>query len=309
MLGDKRFIHKLRLRNILSFGNDSETIELHSLNVIVGPNASGKSNFIETIGLLRQTSEDLVSPIREGGGTSEWLWKGLKKIPTGRIEATVDFPEGELPLRYILGFTVEGQRFQIVEEYIRNVNPQSPQYPPDFFYKYGSDNRTPNLLARIDESAPVGSTNGRNIMILSEKVFKPNQSILSQRKDPVQFPELTYLANHFPKIKLYREWNLGRNTPPRHPQPADLPGDFLLEDASNLGMILNNLENQHNSTYEKLLKKLNEFYEGFDKITINIQGGTVQIFLHEKGLSSPIPVTRLSDGTLRYLCLCNRSAI
>ena len=202
MLGDKRFIHKLRLRNILSFGNDSETIELHSLNVIVGPNASGKSNFIETIGLLRQTSEDLVSPIREGGGTSEWLWKGLKKIPTGRIEATVDFPEGELPLRYILGFTVEGQRFQIVEEYIRNVNPQSPQYPPDFFYKYGSDNRTPNLLARIDESAPVGSTNGRNIMILSEKVFKPNQSILSQRKDPVQFPELTYLANHFPKIKL-----------------------------------------------------------------------------------------------------------
>jgi predicted ATPase len=34
-----------------------------------------------------------------------------------------------------------------------------------------------------------------------------------------------------------------------------------------------------------------------------VQGGTVQIFVHEKGLNQPIPATCLSDGTLRYLCL------
>jgi len=40
-----------------------------------------------------------------------------------------------------------------------------------------------------------------------------------------------------------------------------------------------------------------------EDITTKIQGGTVQVFLHEKGLNSPVPATRLSDGTLRYLCL------
>ncbi len=32
-------------------------------------------------------------------------------------------------------------------------------------------------------------------------------------------------------------------------------------------------------------------------------GGTVQIFIREEGLIQPIPATRLSDGTLRYLFL------
>ncbi|MEJ1932323.1 AAA family ATPase, partial [Nostoc sp. NIES-2111] len=32
-------------------------------------------------------------------------------------------------------------------------------------------------------------------------------------------------------------------------------------------------------------------------------GGTVQIFIREEGLTQPIPATRLSDGTLRYLFL------
>ncbi len=40
-----------------------------------------------------------------------------------------------------------------------------------------------------------------------------------------------------------------------------------------------------------------------EDLTTPIQGGTVQVFIHEKGLHNPIPATRLSDGTLRYLCL------
>lgn len=33
------------------------------------------------------------------------------------------------------------------------------------------------------------------------------------------------------------------------------------------------------------------------------KGGQYKFFFHEKGLKSPIPATRLSDGTLRYLSL------
>ena len=42
-------------------------------------------------------------------------------------------------------------------------------------------------------------------------------------------------------------------------------------------------------------------YEGIDDFDVQIEGGTVQVFFHEG--PNPIPATRLSDGTLRYLCL------
>jgi predicted ATPase len=51
----------------------------------------------------------------------------------------------------------------------------------------------------------------------------------------------------------------------------------------------------------RLLKALQVLYEGIDDYHINIQGGTVQVFLREGPRT--IPATRLSDGTLRYLCL------
>ena len=93
-----------------------------------------------------------------------------------------------------------------------------------------------------------------------------DQSVLSQRKDPDQYPEITYLGNQYSKIKLYREWNLGRYTLPRLPQKADLPDDFLLEDISNLGLVLNNLEHQ-SGVRNLLLQKLKQFHESFTDIS------------------------------------------
>ena len=63
----KRFIHKIKLQNFLSYGSEGEEIELQPLNVLIGPNGSGKSNLIEAIGLLQATPSNLTAPIREGG--------------------------------------------------------------------------------------------------------------------------------------------------------------------------------------------------------------------------------------------------
>jgi predicted ATPase len=86
----------------------------------MAPNASGKSNLIEAIGLLKATPIDLTVPIRKGGGIREWLWKGSKETPIGEIEVTVDYPKGKMPLSYRLGFTIVSQRMEIVDEVIRN---------------------------------------------------------------------------------------------------------------------------------------------------------------------------------------------
>ncbi len=111
----KRFIHSLKLKNFLSYGSQDEEIEMQPLNVIIGANSSGKSNLIEAMAILKAIPTDLLSPIRQGGGTSDFLWKGDNPNPVAEIEATLDY-EGDTPLRYRIDFTVVGQKLDIVDE-------------------------------------------------------------------------------------------------------------------------------------------------------------------------------------------------
>ena len=300
MIGEKRLIQSIRLQNFLSFGPDAEEIELKSLNVLIGPNASGKSNLIEAVGFLRASPIDLTSPIRDGGGVAEWLWKGSQRTPTAEVNALVYYPEGIMPLRHKISFTMVGQRFELVDEAVENERPESLRLEDvRFYYRYFNGHPVINVYTGRTDEAVWRSRSERK---LRREDLALDQSVLSQRKDPDQYPEITYLGNQYSKIKLYREWNLGRYTLPRLPQKADLPDDFLLEDISNLGLVLNNLEHQ-SGVRNSLLQKLKQFNESFTDISTRIHGGTVQIFLHEDGLYQPVPATRLSDGTLRYLSL------
>ncbi len=300
-MANQKLVRTIQLNNFLSYGQNEEIIELGPLNVLIGPNCSGKSNLIEAFGLLQATPKDLTAPIREGGGVSEWLFKGDKATPVAEINVTVNCPDKFMPIRYRLSFTQVGQRFELVDEAVEDERPTTPgEDDIYFYYRYQRGNPVMNVRP-IPSGSDEASEESRTKRYLRREDLDIEQSVLSQRKDPDQYPELTYLANQFSKIKLYREWNLGRFTPPRLPQKAELPEDFLLEDASNLGLVLNDLQHQA-GIKQLILEKLSIFYEAVEDITTKIHGGTVQIFLHEKGLK-PVPATRLSDGTIRYLCL------
>ena len=127
MLGDRRLIQSIKLQNFLSFGPDTEEIELKSLNVLIGPNASGKSNLIEAIGFLQASPIDLGLPIRQGGGILEWLWKGSRTTPIAEVNATVCYAGGTMPLRHRISFTMVGQRFELADEAVENEHPDAPQ--------------------------------------------------------------------------------------------------------------------------------------------------------------------------------------
>jgi predicted ATPase len=45
----KLVIRALELRNFLSYGDELQKVERQTLNVLIGPNASGKSTFIESL--------------------------------------------------------------------------------------------------------------------------------------------------------------------------------------------------------------------------------------------------------------------
>ena len=274
MLGDKRFIRTLHLQNLLSFGPSTPPLELSSLNVFIGPNGSGKSNIIEVIDLLRASATDLTVPVRVGGGVAEWLWKGVEATPIAELNATIYYPNGLMPLRHTISFTMEGQRFYLVDEAVENereefVGAQDVR----FYYRYQKGRPVLRIRTTDDSGATEGNDMRRQ---LRREDLALDQSVLSQRKDPDQYPEITYLGDCYKQVKLYREWSLGRNTPPRRPQQVDLPNDFLAEDASNLALVLNDLE--YRGEKGVLLAQLKQFYSQFEDFTMYVSNSTAQIF-------------------------------
>ncbi len=300
----KRLIKSIRLKNLLSFGSKGEEIELEPLNVLIGRNASGKSNLIDSIGLLHKAPTNFASTIREGGGISEWLWKGAEPNPVAEIEIDIGHPEEESSLQHKISFTRVGQRLEIVEEFI------------DYEYSIDADNMATTQIYRyqggkVELFGQIISEENIKFSVAAEMfghkglpkdlLSKVNESVLSKLKLPSQYPDIAYLAIMLEQIKIYKHWDTERNSSLRRPQSVDLPDDFLLEDASNLGLVLNDLHLKRAN--KKIVNNLKEFYNEVEDYSTKIQGGTVQIFIHEEGLSQPIPATRLSDGTLRYLCL------
>ena len=291
----KRFIHKIKLQNFLSYGSEGEEIELQPLNVLIGRNTAGKSNLIEGISILKATPTDLPAPFRQGGGINEFLCKGEGNNPIANIDVILNYPERhENNLHYQLSLTEVGQRLELVDEFLQNEQPYEDQKDVYFYYRYQSGRPVLNINKLTEDGERFKRTLRREDLIL-------DQSVLSQRKDPDLYPELSYVSTEFSKIGLYRHWQVGRYSEPRNAQKADLPLHPLLEDGSNLGLVLKAL--QRKLGQRKLIEYLEKFYEEVEELDVTIYGGTVQIFIREKGLTQPIPATRLSDGTLRYLCL------
>ena len=86
----------------------------------------------------------------------------------------------------------------------------------------------------------------------------------------------------------------------RQPHGTDVRQSPLAEDLTNIGMFLNRLR-QDPTTKAKLINGLSDAYEGLSDFELNFQGGTVEIFFTEGRLA--VPASRISDGSLRYLCL------
>ncbi|MGD9974503.1 MAG: AAA family ATPase [Desulfatirhabdiaceae bacterium] len=293
-------LRTIRLRDFLSFGPATETFPLGNLNVIIGANGSGKSNLIEALSVIQAAPLDLPKPIREGGGVMEWLWKGPGAKGIAEIELTTEYPLGQKPLRYRLSFTQSGQRFDLNDESIEDESKLDPgQDDVNFYYRYRHGRPALNTGSRIEGATHQGNADSPGT--LKKASVSSEQSILAQKKGSEIYPEITWLGEQFSAMKIYREWRFDRHTSPRKPQQVDLPEDFLLEDASNLALVLNDI--LHRGLRKTIIDKLNLFYEGIEDITTKVHGGTIQVYVHEKGMAQPIPATRLSDGTLRYLCL------
>lgn len=299
MADDTRFIRRIKIRNLFSFSDTGIDLELGPLNVLIGPNGCGKSNFIETIRLIKSLPIDFAQAVRDCGGIDEILWKGTEKTPVAEIGVTVSHPEGTKDIFHGIMFTKAHDRMELKEEIIEDSKAENVR---EASYKYYvNDDKTNALKQKPSTVFTDLSSSDERATINFRHALVSTQSILNQIKIPDQFPEISYLSGLYEKIRLFTEWNMGRNAAARGPQKADGMGDYLNENFGNLSLVLNELTFK-NETSGKIIEHLKTVYNRIKEINTKTQMGQIQTYINE-GLSEWMPASRLSDGTLRYLCL------
>jgi len=267
------FLREITPANLLSFGPNPEPIKLNQLNILIGANGSGKSNLIEVIHVLRSTPVDLLPAFRPR--FLDWIWQGSIK---NRASLTVSLGGYKFQATHTITFGADSKGFLIEEEEI------SDEY--GYIYKIDGNHGL------------IRSTDGIRETIIDP--FGAGYSVLSQFKDSIIYPQLNFISHNYKRFRIYREWQFGRLSTLRQPQPTDLRHEVLEEDFSNLAMHLNYLRS-FPLVRRKLVEQLQNVFAGITDFDISVVGGTAQIYLIEGDYR--IPATRLSDGTLRYLCL------
>lgn len=283
---------RLVLRDFLSYGPGEHEVALTPLNVLIGPNGSGKSNLVEALAVLRAVPGDLSLPIRKGGGVKDWLWNGPDVSPSAALD--VVFPAGLVtagldppPVRYHLEFGSEGSRFVVRDERIENAAP-AEGHDKQYFY-FGYENGKPFLNSRTHDKR-----------YLSRAHIDDAQSVLSQRKDPENYPEVATVGALLGAVMIYRSWSFGPDAAIRGDCPADVRTDRLEEDFSNLPARLAALKKQP-AIKRRLVELLGQVAPGYDDLEVIPEGGRLHLYVVEG--EHTISAHRLSDGTLRYLCL------
>ena len=279
--------HRLKFSNLLSFGPAGIELPMEPLTVLIGPNGSGKSNLLEAISLFQAAPRAISDPILRMGGIREWLWKGPEASHSITLEAKVAYPSVGT-LRHSLALVEQGNRPLVVER-IEPSKEHADKRIGKSYYRFPQDAQIASEMAEVK---------GRPDALEFESEFEPHDSLLANIAFP-DYPELLHLKKQYRSIRLYRNWSFGPDANTRQPCGSHEPSDFLEEGGRNLPVVLSQLHSMHK---KKFLSALSDLFEGIVDIQCRVTSGTVALFLEESG-NRLIPATRLSDGTLRYLCL------
>ena len=292
-----QFIHRIRLRGLLSFPPDMEFLDLQPLNVLIGPNGAGKTNLIEAFKLLGAAPTDFAGAVRNGGGAQEWLWKGENPADAAELDLVTGAaaPSTGRPLRYRLEFNSSNFRVKVIDEAIEEVKPDVGHEEPCFYYRFQRGQPIVNAKGAAENSHCKQVE--RNV---KRDNLLPDQSIFSQLKVPDFYPEITWIGREFGKIRAFRDWTFGPRSALRNPQPTSNPSDELLPGAENFALVLNEIQHRGDSDIETVLKR---FLPRFERLSVRIVGNTAVLYIHERGLNAPTPTMRMSDGTLRLLAM------
>lgn len=307
-------LKRVTLENFFSFGEPT-TIELNpGVNLLVGINGSGKSNFLKAIRLLH---EAVVGKGFEKTFLQEWGGFGNVANVSGGAKDYI-----KLSYVFDANMIVNKNDTKLLAT-IENGN-YTINYDVTIF-KLGTTEYYFNEYLMVNDEDSVAEP----IPILDIKNNKGRLALLKDRKDDygelVEYPN-EKLANTFSSSELilrqidkrigvymdlrdsiqeliiYDYFNTAANSIIRQPSTFGTE-EKLLPTGENLNSVIQKLKNNHSLDYEKIEDLLRDINPNFKDITFNLFGSKSYLLLREKNLANAISIEHLSDGTLRYLLL------
>ncbi|MFG0333314.1 MAG: AAA family ATPase [Maioricimonas sp. JB049] len=244
-----------------------EMLELERLNVLIGANGAGKSNFVDFFRMLRAFADGAFQQfINAQGGGDGLLYLGPKV--TSQISGHLEF--GLNAYEFELAPTAAGT-LQLTQERAKYLVGGS-------FQILSSGALESGLRDRKDDVSP--RTGGPGV------------------------PHYVYQA--ISSWTVYHFHDTGALAPMRRDQPLR-DWSRLRHDASNVAPFLLHLQETDPGTYELIRDTVRMIAPFFDDFLFRPQtrGGDEQVRLewNQKGSDFPFQPHHLSDGTIRFICL------
>jgi predicted ATPase len=291
-------IVKLDVRGFRSLRNVSW--EPGNLNVLIGPNASGKSNLLRLLELVAVAAQGrLGKHIQTSGGMEPLVWDGTDEcialhIKTSPLDDYREFDRNCLTYKLELGRLGTTSAYQINHELLGNY----------YDVEQGEREQPFKFLERHQLRAHVFDT-GQKGLTAPEWLVPEEETLLSQAAGP-------YTANPFiPRFRrelaswcVYHDIHVNRDAPIRQPS-VSRPERRVDPDGQNLISVLHTLY-----TSDRLFKKdINDamqvaFGDDFEELVFPpASDQRIQLRVRWRSLKREQSAADLSDGTLRFLFL------
>lgn len=127
-----------------------------------------------------------------------------------------------------------------------------------------------------------------------------HESALSQILEPHRYPELSMVRQNLLTWRFYHQFRTDAHSPLRYPQ-IGVHTDILSQDGSDLAAALEAIIEIGDE--DTLAETVAEAFRGA-RIRIEEQNALFSLALEMPGLLRPLAARELSDGQLRFLCLC-----
>jgi predicted ATPase len=271
-------------------------LDLQPINVLTGPNGCGKSNLYNSLVLIGRAAQgQLARAIAEESGTPSVFWAGGEGVRYTRKRP---------PKRVVLGFegTEFGYEIQIGlpgfnERALGTLFTLDPRVKEEYIWPSETKRRV-LMLKRDEPSAWLRNSEGN--MITYPFAISKHESVLSQIIDPHLYPEISALRSEILRWRFYHQFRTDPDSPARLPQ-IGVQTEVLSRDGADLAAALQTVLEIGD---DGLLRETISAAFAGAKLQIEATDTVFSIKLEVPGLLRPVQARELSDGQLRFLCLC-----